>query len=275
MNIGLLCYASIGGSGIVATELGKALADRGHEVHFISADLPFRLTEFHPGLSFHQVLTPSYPLFREPQYMLSLANRLVQVAREYQLAIVHAHYAVPHATAALLARQVLASSSSGPVPEGDHDPARHGHHAGRERSLVLGDRRLLDRAIRRRDGSVGQPGGGHAAPARSAAPDLGDPELHRLRAVPPPPMPCLRTRFTEHGDGPLVIHVSNFRPVKRIDAVMQVFARIASQVNARLLLVGDGPEVSTAHRLGAGAGGGRSDAVAGGPGAGHSTPVGG
>ncbi len=67
MNIGLLCYASIGGSGIVATELGKALADRGHEVHFISADLPFRLTEFHPGLSFHQVQTPSYPLFREPQ----------------------------------------------------------------------------------------------------------------------------------------------------------------------------------------------------------------
>ena len=135
MNIGLLCYASIGGSGIVATELGKALADRGHDVHFISADLPFRLTEFHPGLSFHQVQTPSYPLFREPQYMLSLANRLVQVAREYRLAIVHAHYAVPHATVALLARQVLASSSSGPGAEGDDDAARDGHHAGRERSV--------------------------------------------------------------------------------------------------------------------------------------------
>ena len=116
MNIGLLCYASIGGSGIVATELGKALADRGHQVHFISADLPFRLTEFHPGLSFHQVQSPSYPLFREPQYVLSMANRVVQVAREFDLAIVHAHYAVPHATVALLAKQVLESSGVATVP---------------------------------------------------------------------------------------------------------------------------------------------------------------
>ena len=117
MNIGLLCYASIGGSGIVATELAKALADRGHDVHVISTDLPFRLTEFHPGLSFHQVQTPSYPLFREPQYMLSLANRLVQVAREFRLEVVHAHYAVPHATVALLARQVLSSGESGSAPK--------------------------------------------------------------------------------------------------------------------------------------------------------------
>src|SRR4029450_4093406 len=111
MNIGLLCYASIGGSGIVATELGKALADRGHQVHFISTDLPFRLTEFHPGLAFHQVQTPSYPLFREPQYMRSLANRLAQGGREVRPGIVHAHYAIPPATAALLGRQVLSSGA--------------------------------------------------------------------------------------------------------------------------------------------------------------------
>ena len=100
MNIGMICYASMGGSGIVATELGKALADRGHEVHIISTDPPFRLGAFHPTLVFHQVNTPSYPLFREPQYVLGLANTVVQVAREQGLDIVHAHYAVPHATAA-------------------------------------------------------------------------------------------------------------------------------------------------------------------------------
>ena len=140
MNIGLLCYASIGGSGIVATELGKALADRGHQVHFISTDLPFRLTEFHPGLAFHQVQTPSYPLFREPQYMLSLANRLVQVAREFRLAIVHAHYAIPHATAALLAPSGAVVGGNRTRTQGRDDVARDGHHARRERSVVLGDR---------------------------------------------------------------------------------------------------------------------------------------
>ena len=83
MNIGIVCYASVGGSGIVATELGKALARRGHQVHFISTETPFRLGEFQAGLAFHQVLTPTYPLFREPQYLLSLSNKIVQVAREF------------------------------------------------------------------------------------------------------------------------------------------------------------------------------------------------
>src|SRR5919201_5815593 len=107
MNVGIVCYASVGGSGIVATELGKALAARGHEIHIISTEQPFRLDQFHAGLAFHRVLTPTYPLFREPQYLLSLANKIVQVARELRLDIIHAHYAVPHATAAYLARQIL------------------------------------------------------------------------------------------------------------------------------------------------------------------------
>ena len=107
MNIGIVCYASIGGSGVVATELGKLLARRGHQVRLISGDMPFRLGEFQPGLAFDQVHTPSYPVFREPQYVLALANKIVQVARTSHLDIVHAHYAVPHATAAYLAREVL------------------------------------------------------------------------------------------------------------------------------------------------------------------------
>ena len=117
LNIGIVCYASVGGSGIVATELGKALALRGHQVHFISTETPFRLGEFQEGLSFHQVLTPTYPLFREPQYLLSLANRIVQVSREFDLDVIHAHYAVPHATAGFLSRQVLASTGPGTAPK--------------------------------------------------------------------------------------------------------------------------------------------------------------
>ncbi len=116
MNIGIICYASIGGSGIVATELGKMLASRGHHVHVLSSETPFRLGDYQPGLSFHRVEAPTYPLFREPQYLLALANKIVQVSRAERLDIIHAHYAVPHATAAYLARQILGAANGGKVP---------------------------------------------------------------------------------------------------------------------------------------------------------------
>ena len=250
MNIGLLCYASIGGSGIVATELGKALADRGHQVHFISTDLPFRLTEFHPGLAFHQVQTPSYPLFREPQYMLSLANRLVQVAREFRLAIVHAHYAIPHATVALLGRQVLSSAGTGPAPKvvttlhgtditlvgSDPSYSEIVAYSIEQSDGVTAVSQSLADATRRQLGVRGE---------IDVIPNFIDCTLYRRR-----PDPLLRRRFAESDDTKLVIHVSNFRPVKRIDSVMQIFARISERVSSRLLLVGDGPELSTAYRLG-------------------------
>src|SRR5436190_4831448 len=116
MKVGIVCYASVGGSGIIATELGKRLASKGHRVHVLSSEMPVRLGDYQPGLSFHRVETPSYPLFREPQYLLSLANKIVQVSRAESLDIVHAHYAIPHATAAYVARQVLASPGDSPVP---------------------------------------------------------------------------------------------------------------------------------------------------------------
>ena len=116
MRIGIVCYASVGGSGIIATELGKSLAARGHDVHLLSSDTPFRLGGFQAGLTFHRVETPSYPLFREPQYVLSLANKIVQVSRHEQLDIVHAHYAIPHAAAGYLARQILAATHPTRVP---------------------------------------------------------------------------------------------------------------------------------------------------------------
>ena len=111
MNIGIVCYASVGGSGVMASELARCLADRGHRTHIISSDTPFRLRESDADVRFHRVETPGYPLFREPQYLLALANRLVQVTRAHRLDIIHAHYAIPHAAAAYLARQILASAA--------------------------------------------------------------------------------------------------------------------------------------------------------------------
>src|SRR5579862_6042683 len=116
MRIGIICYASVGGSGVVATELSHALASRGHEVHLVSSELPFRWRTI-PGLTFERVVMPSYPLFHEPQYLLGLTNTLVRVSRERQLDILHAHYAVPHATAAYLAHQILSSSCSQRAPK--------------------------------------------------------------------------------------------------------------------------------------------------------------
>ena len=249
IKIGIVCYASVGGSGIVATELGKALADRGHQVHVISADVPFRLGDFHPGLSFHPVHTPSYPLFREPQYVLSLANRIVNVARDFALDVVHAHYAIPHATAALLAQQVLASTHSARPPR--IITTLH----GTDITLVGSDpsfSEIVAHSIEQSDGVTAVSDSLRLATHAqlgvrreiTTIPNCLDCAVYR-RTTPP----GLRERFAPDPATRLVIHMSNFRPVKRIDAVIEIFARIASRVPARLLLVGDGPELPAAQRL--------------------------
>jgi N-acetyl-alpha-D-glucosaminyl L-malate synthase BshA len=250
MKVGIMCYASVGGSGIVATELGKALADRGHQVHVISADVPFRLGDFHPGLSFHPVHTPSYPLFREPQYVLSLANKVVHVARDFDLDLIHAHYAIPHATAALLAQQVLASSGGAGTPR--VITTLH----GTDITLVGSDpsfSEIVAHSIEQSNGvtavsdslRLATHAQLHVRREIVTIPNCLDCQLYH-RVAPP----GLRSRFAGDPATKLVIHMSNFRPVKRIDAVVEVFARIASRVPARLLLVGDGPEMATVQRLG-------------------------
>ena len=225
MNIGIVCYASVGGSGIIATELGKTLAARGHGVHILSSDTPFRLGDYQPGLSFHRVETPSYPLFREPQYLLSLANKIVQVARDERLDIIHAHYAIPHATAAYLARQILASPPRRRRAARHHDAARHRHHAARQRSVVLGNRRVLHRAVRRRHRGVGEPQGRHLARARRRRATSASFRISSTaRCIAGVDVPDLRAAASRRTDEKLVIHVSNFRPVKRVAAVVEVFA---------------------------------------------------
>jgi L-malate glycosyltransferase len=248
VNIGIVCYASVGGSGIVATELGKALASRGHQVHVISTETPFRFGEFHEGLAFHQVVTPTYPLFREPQYLLSLSNKIVQVARELSLDIIHAHYAIPHATAGFLSQQVLASSGSGTVPR--VVTTLH----GTDITLVGSDpsySEIVAFSIQQSDGvtavseSLRESTHAELGVTREIAviPNFLDCSVHhRLHA------PELRSRLAGDAGTKVMIHVSNFRPVKRVEAVVQIFDRVRQQVPTRLLLVGDGPDLAAALR---------------------------
>jgi L-malate glycosyltransferase len=247
MNIGIVCYASVGGSGIVATELGKRLASRGHSVHILSSDTPFRLGDYQPGLCFHRVQTPSYPLFREPQYLLSLANKIVEVARDERLDIVHAHYAVPHATAAYLGRQILASTHPA-VPR--VITTLH----GTDITLLGSDRSYSETVafcIQQSDGVTAV----SESLRRDTIRELG--VTRDIRVVPNfldcsattrREVPSLRTRLAPRGEK-LLIHVSNFRPVKRITTVVEVFARVRQRVASRLIMVGDGPELSGAQRL--------------------------
>jgi N-acetyl-alpha-D-glucosaminyl L-malate synthase BshA len=249
VNIGIVCYASVGGSGVVATELGKALAVRGHQVHFISTETPFRLGEFQAGLSFHQVLTPTYPLFREPQYLLSLANKVVQVSREFDLDVVHAHYAVPHATAAFLAQQVLAGRPG-------RTPRVITTHHGTDITLVGSDpsySEIVAFSIQQSDRVTAVSESLRASTyeqfgmARDiqVIPNFLDCTIHRRT-----PRPDLRKRFTQgQDDTKIVVHISNFRPVKRADAVVRIFDLIRRRLPARLLLVGDGPDLAAANRL--------------------------
>lgn len=248
MNVAIVCYASVGGSGIVATELAKSLADRGHQVHLVSTDPPFRLGEFHTGLLFHRVATPAYPLFREPQYLLSLANRLVQLSREYRFDVVHAHYAIPHATVAYLARQILASADG-------HVPKIITTLHGTDITLLGSDTSYSETVAFSIDQSDGVTAVSNSLkmetyrvlPVRrdiQVIPNFLDCDYHRRGSHPE-----LRERLCppDRYDR-IVMHMSNYRPVKRAEVVVRVFAKIREQVRARLLLVGEGPDLDLALR---------------------------
>ena len=242
MNIGMVCYASVGGSGVVATELAHALSQRGHDVFLISSDPPFRWRDGVPGLTFERVDVPSYPLFREPQYLLALTNTIVRVAEARRLDIVHAHYAVPHATAAYLSREMLAAMPDTPTPS--TVTTLHGTDitlTGSDPSYA----RVVGFSIERSDvvtavsqslkaDTIDTLGISHDI---KVIPNFLDCYSYRgrvnpvLRARMWPPDPC----------DAVVLHVSNFRAVKRVHAALDVFRRIRRHVRARFVLVGTGP----------------------------------
>src|ERR1700677_3565920 len=248
MKIGITCYPTYGGSGVVATELGIELAARGHDVHFITYSQPFRLTGREANIHYHEVPVSNYPLFEYPPYDLALATRMAEVAEFYSLDLLHVHYAIPHSVSALLARQMLAS-------RGRHLPFITTLH-GTDITLVGLDRSYLPITrfgIEQSDG-VTAISSYLRDRTREAFGITSEIEVIRnfvncdVYVHNPELVAVMRGRFAETGER-LLVHLSNFRPVKRIQDVVEVFARVAREVPARLMLIGDGPDRSVAEYL--------------------------
>ncbi len=245
MKIGITCYPTYGGSGVVATELGIELAERGHEVHFITYQPPFRLSGRGARTQYHEVTVSEYPLFEFPPYDLALATRMSEVADTYALDLLHVHYAIPHAVSALLARQMLAT-------RGIRLPFVTTLH-GTDITIVGSDPTYLPvtkYSIEQSDGVTAisdylrtrtQQVFGVERDIEVIANFVNCDQYSRAAAAP-------RAQFAGANEA-LLVHLSNFRPVKRPLDVVRVFARVAQRIPARLLMVGDGPERDGCERL--------------------------
>ncbi len=243
MKIGIVCYPTYGGSGVIATELGKALAERGHQIHFISYAMPMRLEAYLGNIFYHEVEMASYPLFEFPLYTPALASKLVEVARFEKLDLIHAHYAIPHAISAFLAREIVNNGLK-------IITTLHGTDitlVGLEPSFLP----VVKFSIERSDGVT--------AVSRflrektltnfginkdiAVIPNFVDTAKYRR-------IPCeeISERFAPHGEK-ILVHVSNFRVVKRVPDVIKIFHEVRKKIPATLILVGDGPDRSACELL--------------------------
>ena len=241
MKIGIVCYPTFGGSGVIATELGKALAEKGHEIHFITYNTPVRLGSFNKNIFYHEVRVSEYPLFDYPPYELVLTSKLVDVVKYEKLDLLHVHYAIPHASAAYNAQHILAS-------EGIRIPYITTLH-GTDITLVGKDpsfEPVITFAINQSDAvtavseSLRKDTFEHFKVDREieVIPNFINPdtighkyeEKHGLKQI-----------YAPNGER-IISHISNFRKVKRIPDVVKIFAKVREKLNVKLLLVGDGPE---------------------------------
>ena len=240
MKIGITCYPTYGGSGVVATELGKNLAERGHEIHFISSSLPFRLSHVAGNIFFHEVNVQSYPLFESPPYTLSLTSKMVDIAKHAGLDVLHVHYAIPHATSAVMARQILAGEGIGlPVVTTLH---------GTDITLIGQDPSFAPVVT----WSINQSNGVTAVSnyLRQETYDHFD-VTNGIEVIPNfidtdrfhrQDKEHFKQALCPNGEK-VIVHVSNFRPVKNTKQVVDIFHRVReSYPDVKLLLVGDGPE---------------------------------
>ncbi len=246
MNIGITCYPVPGGSGIVATELGQQLALRGHLIHFVSYALPFRLDQYQANVFYHGVDTTAYPLFKFPPYTLTLAAKMAEVTREFDLDVIHVHYAIPHATCAYLAKQILAE-------QGIAIPKVITTLHGTDITLVGADPSFYDItrfSIRCSDGIT--------AVSHYLADETKEvfkienniKVIHNFYdegRFKPSATVCQRSQFA-NDDEFLLMHVSNFRPVKRTLDVIDIFEKVSAKLPAKLLLIGEGPDTILARR---------------------------
>lgn len=232
MRIGISCYSTFGGSGVVATEVGKALAARGHEVHILSPSVPPRLLGFEDRINFHEVRATTYPLFEDAPYSIALGSKMADVAEHHGLEIIHAHYAIPHAMAALLARMA--------VPRLKVVTTLHGTDitvVGSDPSYLP----MVRMAIRESDGVTAVSEYLRDETMRTFGVDREIDVIGNFVEPPGQERPDCRAWLAPKSTAVLT-HISNFRPVKRVMDVLKVFERVRAQVPARLVMVGDGPD---------------------------------
>ena len=244
MKIGITCYPTYGGSGVVATELGIELAARGHEIHFISYAMPIRLSSTHERIHFHEVEVTSYPLFDHPPYTLALATKMIEVAEQVSLDLLHVHYAIPHSVSALLAR-LMAQPKNLPFITTLH---------GTDITLVGNDRSYLP--ITRF--SIEQSDGVTSISNYLRERTIQEFEIKRPIEVIPNFVNCdlykrcedqtARKQWAKNGE-PILMHLSNFRPVKRITDVVEIFAWVREKIPAKLVMMGDGPDRGAAEYI--------------------------
>jgi len=238
-KIGIVCYPTYGGSGVVATELGMALANKDHEVHFISYSQPFRLDVFSNKINFHEVSVPDYPLFEYIPYEHNLTAKLVDVVLHEKLNLLHVHYAIPHASAALSAKQILAA-------QGIHIPIITTLH-GTDITLLGKDKSfksVIEFAINNSDAVTAVSKSLKKETLDSfklkkeiqVVPNFIDSRLYKFEND-----KVLRRSFAKDSEK-IIIHISNFRKVKRVQDVLRVFAKVRKEIPSKLLLIGDGPE---------------------------------
>lgn len=244
MKIGITCYPTMGGSGIIATELGLKMAERGHEVHFITSNTPFRIQFQRPNVTLHQVDVNQYAVFQYPPYDITLATKIAEVINAYDLDVLHMHYAVPHAICGILARQIARKDVKIVTTLHGTDITVLGYDSTLKEAIKFGIEESdivtsVSNALTRDTMEVINP---HKE-IRTVYNFINEedfsvcdqPELKRLYGVP------------EHYK--VISHVSNFRKVKRIQDIIQTFARVRNKLPAKLLLIGDGPELSKMRRL--------------------------
>ena len=247
MNIGIVCYPTFGGSGVVATELGKALAHNGHNVHFITYSQPVRLSTFSGNIFYHEVTVSNYPLFDYPPYELALANKIVEVAKYSKLDLLHVHYAIPHASAAYMAKQMLAAQNiSLPFITTLH---------GTDITLVGKDpsfEAAITFAINESDAvtavseSLKQDTYFYFRDVKKdikVIPNFIELDLYDFAKAKED------RKLYASDNQKIIVHVSNFRKVKRVEDVLRVFDVVRKKIPSRLILVGDGPERSNIDRL--------------------------
>lgn len=244
LKIGIVCYPTVGGSGIVATELGIMLAERGHEIHFITSSVPFRLNRLYHNIYFHQVEVNQYAVFQYPPYTLSLASKIAEVIKMEGLDIIHAHYAMPHAVCGILAKQMTSDDIKVVTTLHGTDITVLGYDSSLQDMIKF--------AIEKSDAVTAVSNSLAAETYDLIQPDQQIHTIHNFIDPHEADMPLnnidLRAELGINEDEKVVIHVSNFRKVKRVTEIIESFALIADKVPSKLLLVGDGPEMSVVSK---------------------------